>query len=74
MQFADISAIREVSRDVAVAVVKAAFNERLATIDPPHDLKQFVEDAMYVPKYVPLIRPPFGVSTNNKPRERGQNF
>ena len=62
--FPDISAIREVSRDVAVAVIKEAFNERLAGIDPPHDLRQFVEDHMYVPKYVPLIRPPFGVNVH----------
>jgi len=60
--YPDISQIRNVSRNVAVAVIKAAFNERLATIDPPPDLKKFVEDNMYVPKYVPLIRPPFGVT------------
>eukprot|EP00026_Physarum_polycephalum_P006125 Phypoly_transcript_06166.p1 GENE.Phypoly_transcript_06166~~Phypoly_transcript_06166.p1 ORF type:complete len:603 (+),score=84.99 Phypoly_transcript_06166:38-1810(+) len=60
--YPDISAIREVSRDVAIAVIKEAFTARLAGIDAPPDLKQYVEDHMYVPKYVPLIRPPFGVN------------
>jgi len=54
--YPDISNIRVVSREIAVAVIKSAFKEKLATIDPPPDLRQFVEEAMYEPKYVPLIK------------------
>jgi len=56
--YPDISAIRDVSKEVAIAVIKVALEERLAGIDPPSDLRQFVEDAMYTPKYVPLIHDP----------------
>eukprot|EP01111_Echinosteliopsis_oligospora_P010829 TRINITY_DN3431_c0_g1_i1.p1 TRINITY_DN3431_c0_g1~~TRINITY_DN3431_c0_g1_i1.p1 ORF type:complete len:585 (-),score=176.26 TRINITY_DN3431_c0_g1_i1:9-1763(-) len=56
--YPDISNIRAVSKQIAVATIKCAFEERLATIDPPADLQQYVEDNMYVPKHVPLIYHP----------------
>jgi len=42
-------------------VAKVAFEEKLATIPPPHcdvTLEKLIEASMYVPAYVPLIHTP----------------
>jgi len=60
--FPHISKIREVSHSVAVAVVKEAVEEGLATAltdqDPDTCLEQFVAKKMYDPIYVPIIEKP----------------
>jgi len=58
--FPDLSNIREVSKQIAIAVVQQAMAENLAR--RPHgelqDLEAMVTDAMYSPEYPPIIRKP----------------
>jgi len=56
--FPHISKIREVSRQVAVAVIEEAVRDGLATKlkgQDLHDLNEFVMSKMYDPVYVPLV-------------------
>lgn len=55
MLYPHINRIRAVSKDVAVAVARAAFSEGLAQIKEPADLENFIGSAMYHPDYAPLI-------------------
>lgn len=57
MLFPHINRIRSVSKEVAVAVARAAFSEGLAQIKEPADLENFITSAMYQPDYAPLIAP-----------------
>lgn len=57
MLFPHINRIRSVSKEVAVAVARAAFSEGLAQIKEPADLELFISSAMYQPDYAPLISP-----------------
>lgn len=56
--FPHISKIRSVSHRIAVAVVKEAMREGLATkvsAEDAMDLDEFVARKMYYPEYVPLV-------------------
>jgi malate dehydrogenase (oxaloacetate-decarboxylating)(NADP+) len=56
--FPHISAIRQVSHRIAVAVIEEALRDGLATKISPEDaedLNGFVARKMYYPEYVPLI-------------------
>jgi malate dehydrogenase (oxaloacetate-decarboxylating)(NADP+) len=55
MLFPHINRIRSVSKEVAVAVARAAFSEGLAQIKEPADLENFISSNMYQPDYAPLI-------------------
>jgi len=46
-----LSRIREISKEVATAVIEVAFQEKLAQIERPKDIRSFVADAMYVATY-----------------------
>lgn len=43
--------IREISTKIAVAVMEVAFEEKVAGIDRPADLTQYVKARSYVPLY-----------------------
>lgn len=43
--------IREVSIDIAVAVAEKAYEQDLAQLDKPNDLKSYIESLMYDPYY-----------------------
>lgn len=49
--FPELNRIREVSLDIAVAISRLAFDEALAGIDRPADLRAHIEQAMYQPSY-----------------------
>lgn len=49
-----LSNIREISVQIAAAVIETAFKEGLAQIPKPSNISQFVEDRMYYPSYLPL--------------------
>jgi malate dehydrogenase (oxaloacetate-decarboxylating)(NADP+) len=56
--FPHISRIRKVSHKIAVAVVKEAMRDGLATKvseEDTKDLEEFVARKMYYPEYVPLV-------------------
>jgi len=54
--FPSLTKIRDVSKAVAVAVIKQAIVEGLAEAsDIPDDLDGFVENKMYYPDYVPVV-------------------
>lgn len=53
--YPDVSRIREISKDISVAVAKAAFQEGLAQIKEPRDLEAFIESNRYNPEYAPII-------------------
>lgn len=55
MLYPHVNRIRDVSREVAVAVARAAFSEGLAQVKEPADLEAFIESNMYYPDYPPLI-------------------
>jgi len=55
MLYPHINRIRSVSKEVAVAVARAAFSEGLAQIKEPADLENFIASAMYQPDYAPVI-------------------
>ena len=49
--FPALSDIRNVSLDIAVAISELAFNEGLARIDRPNDLRSHIKEKMYSPEY-----------------------
>lgn len=49
--FPALDEIRDVSLDIAVAISELAFNEGLAGIDKPSDLRSYIADKMYSPEY-----------------------
>jgi malate dehydrogenase (oxaloacetate-decarboxylating)(NADP+) len=53
--YPDITQIREVSKRIAVEVCKIAFKEKLARIEEPENLEEFVSDQMYTPYYAPIV-------------------
>lgn len=55
MLYPDISRIRDISKEVSLAVAKAAFQEGLAQIKEPGDLENFIESNRYNPEYAPII-------------------
>ena len=67
--FPKLNRIREVSRNVAVAIIEEGIREGLATKLSSRNIREFeskagaleayVEQKMYFPRYVPLYRPKF---------------
>jgi len=55
MIYPRINRIREVSLRVSVGVAKAAFEQKVATIEEPGDLERFLADKMWSPAYHNLI-------------------
>mmetsp|Transcript_14650 Transcript_14650/g.19118 ORF Transcript_14650/g.19118 Transcript_14650/m.19118 type:complete len:622 (+) Transcript_14650:485-2350(+) len=54
--FPSLGEIRQVSHTIAIAVIKEALKENLATKDVPlKDIQNFVAKRMYDPVYVPLV-------------------
>ncbi len=54
--FPSLGEIRQVSHTIAIAVIKEALKENLATKDVPlKDIHNFVAKRMYDPVYVPLV-------------------
>jgi malate dehydrogenase (oxaloacetate-decarboxylating)(NADP+) len=51
--YPDLTLIREISTQIAVAVCEVAFDEDLAGIDRPEDLEGYVRSRMFDPHYVP---------------------
>ncbi len=49
-----IRKLRNVSKHVAIAVIQAAVDSGVATVDLPDDISKYVEDNMWVPEYLPL--------------------
>ncbi len=49
-----ISKLRNVSKHVAVAVIQAAIDSGVATVNIPDNISKYVEDNMWVPEYLPL--------------------
>ncbi|KAJ8607169.1 hypothetical protein CTAYLR_007340 [Chrysophaeum taylorii] len=59
--FPSVSRIRDVSKAVALAVIRAARDEGLNRLAPlPRDLDAYVTSKMYYPFYVPLYQSPYG--------------
>ena len=50
-----LTQIREVSRAVAVAVIRVAFEKGLAGVPVPADLDTYVRSLMYEPEYRPPV-------------------
>jgi len=48
--YPDIARLRDVSKEVAKAVVKQAIDDGISTVDP-NSLDELVEKNMWVPKY-----------------------
>jgi malate dehydrogenase (oxaloacetate-decarboxylating)(NADP+) len=46
-----LSAVREVSAQIAAAVARVAYDEGLATLPRPEDLLGYVKSQMYEPRY-----------------------
>eukprot|EP01090_Pellita_catalonica_P019810 TRINITY_DN6846_c0_g1_i1.p1 TRINITY_DN6846_c0_g1~~TRINITY_DN6846_c0_g1_i1.p1 ORF type:complete len:278 (-),score=50.20 TRINITY_DN6846_c0_g1_i1:42-875(-) len=46
--------IRDLSAEIAVAVIEKAFEEGVATIERPEDLLAYVKSNMFYPAYIPL--------------------
>ncbi|WP_157092289.1 NAD-dependent malic enzyme [Thioalkalivibrio nitratireducens] len=53
--FPALSRVREVSADIAAAVAGIAFSEGLAGIDRPADLRAFMQEQMYQPRYASYV-------------------
>ncbi|TCT22154.1 NAD-dependent malic enzyme [Thiobaca trueperi] len=51
--YPDLTLIREISVQIAVAVCEIAFAEGLAGIKRPNDLESFIRARMFEPRYVP---------------------
>ena len=51
--YPDLTLIRDISIQIAVAVCEVAFAEGLAGIDRPDDLESFIRERMFEPRYVP---------------------
>eukprot|EP01127_Copromyxa_protea_P013573 TRINITY_DN3678_c0_g4_i1.p1 TRINITY_DN3678_c0_g4~~TRINITY_DN3678_c0_g4_i1.p1 ORF type:complete len:535 (-),score=146.30 TRINITY_DN3678_c0_g4_i1:59-1663(-) len=49
--YPDLTRIREISVDIATAVIEQAFKENLANIEKPADIKAFVKENMWKPHY-----------------------
>ena len=50
--FPELERIRDVSLAIAVAISRLAFEQGLAGVDEPSDLRQYIGECMYVPSYV----------------------
>ncbi|GBG82530.1 hypothetical protein CBR_g34906 [Chara braunii] len=61
--FPSVSRVREISADVASAIMKKAFDDNLAGIDRPADIKEFVKRSMYQPQYVSNFCRPRSISS-----------
>ncbi len=53
--YPSLSRIREVSREIAIAVAEIAFKRGLARVERPADLADAVSDAMYQPYYTSMV-------------------
>lgn len=53
--YPSLSTIRDVSREIAIAVAEVAFARGLARVDRPTDIAAAVTAAMYVPNYVSMV-------------------
>ena len=56
--FPHLKNIRVVSKEIAIEVCRVAFDQGLARVRPPANeraLRSMVQEAMYWPKYQPLI-------------------
>ena len=53
--YPSLSTIRDVSREIAIAVAEVAFTRGLARVDRPADIAAAVAAAMYVPNYVSMV-------------------
>ncbi len=51
--YPDLGIIREISAQIAAAVCKVAFQQGIAGIERPDDLRGFIKARMYYPCYVP---------------------
>ncbi len=51
--YPDLGIIREISAQIAAAVCDVAFEQGIAGIDRPDDLRGFIKARMYYPRYVP---------------------
>ena len=49
--FPSLNAIRDVSLDIAVQIAQIAFEEKLAGIEQPKDLRAYIAESMYFPDY-----------------------
>jgi len=49
-----IDRIRDISAEVATKVIEQAFQEGVAQIERPDDIKALVKDSMYYPQYVEM--------------------
>jgi len=61
--FASVTRIRQVSKQVAIAVIEAARAEGLSQLDfdAIPDIPSFVDSKMYFPHYVPLYQSPYDI-------------
>ena len=50
-----LSQIREVSREIAIAVAAEAYDKGLSRSMPPTDLRTAVQESMFEPQYVPYV-------------------
>ncbi|MBV5308694.1 NAD-dependent malic enzyme [Chromatium okenii] len=53
--YPDLTLIREISVQIAVAVGELAFAEGLAGIERPADLEAFIRARMFIPEYLPYV-------------------
>lgn len=53
--YPDLTLIREISVQIAVAVCELAFAEGLAGIERPADLEAFIRARMFIPEYLPYV-------------------
>jgi len=53
--YPDISTVRSVSKEIAIAVAQTALHEGHAQMDLTYDLRDVVEHSMYQPQYAPLV-------------------
>ena len=49
--FPELEQIREVSLAIAIAISRLAFEQELAGIDEPEDLRKYIATRMYEPNY-----------------------
>lgn len=53
--YPDLRKIRQISLAIATAVCRAAYEEGLATVPEPQDIRTYVRDRMYQPDYHPYV-------------------
>ena len=49
--FPELEQIREVSLTIGVAISRLAFEQELAGVDEPEDLREYIATSMYEPNY-----------------------